>query len=104
MSDLIAPTPNPTTDQARPPPAWYAAYPAPRSAIAPSIPREEVLQLFRDGKVSNAEVILVDLRRDDFKVRVCLRIPQVVARTLLFEVDIGAKSGKFSQGGRALIK
>ncbi|KAL8746509.1 MAG: hypothetical protein Q9190_001483 [Brigantiaea leucoxantha] len=69
MSDFTVPNPNLTTDQARPPPAWYAAYPAPRSAIAPSIPQGEVLQLFRDGKVSSAEVILVDLRKDDFKVR-----------------------------------
>lgn len=48
---------------------WHAAYPPPKHENPPSIRRNEVLQLFRDGKTVGKDFILVDLRRTDHEVR-----------------------------------
>lgn len=48
---------------------WHAAYPAPKHENPPSIRRNEVLQLFRDGKKVGKDFILIDLRRTDHEVR-----------------------------------
>ena len=48
---------------------WHAAYPPPKNENPPSIRRNEVLQLFRDGKKVGKDFILVDLRRTDHEVR-----------------------------------
>ncbi|KAK3933918.1 Rhodanese-like protein [Diplogelasinospora grovesii] len=46
-------------------PLWHAAYPAPKIE-APSLTRETVLEMLRDGNnVSGRDFVLVDLRRND---------------------------------------
>jgi arsenical-resistance protein 2 len=54
-----------TTSNSEPP--WYVAYPIARTRPA-SITRQELLQLFEDGKELGKDFILVDLRRTDFDV------------------------------------
>jgi arsenical-resistance protein 2 len=46
---------------------WHASYPAPRT-VAPSLPRQELLQWFREGKRAGTDFVLVDLRQTDFEV------------------------------------
>lgn len=55
-----------TPDKDAPPP-WHAAYPAPQSTPA-ALPREELLQWFREGKQAGKDFVLVDVRRTDFEV------------------------------------
>ncbi|KAH8700205.1 Rhodanese-like domain-containing protein [Talaromyces proteolyticus] len=55
-------------------PPWHAAYPAPRR-VATTLPSQELLQWFRDGK---RDYVLVDLRRTDFEggtIRGSLNLP-----------------------------
>ena len=47
---------------------WYAAYPTPRAREADSISRQQLLQLFKDGKEPGKDFALIDLRRTDFEV------------------------------------
>lgn len=47
---------------------WYAAYPAPR-ATASVITRETILSWISNGKVVGRDLVLVDLRRMDYEVR-----------------------------------
>ncbi|KAI9854644.1 MAG: hypothetical protein M1824_000230 [Vezdaea acicularis] len=44
---------------------WHAAYPVPKHANPPSIPRTELLQWFRDGQKPGVDFLIVDLRRMD---------------------------------------
>lgn len=54
-----------TSDEpARP---WHAAYPTPLSQAA-ALPRQELLQWLEGAKVNGKDFVLVDLRRDDYKV------------------------------------
>lgn len=47
---------------------WYAAYPTPRTQERVSISRQQLLQLFKDGKEPGKDFALIDLRRTDFEV------------------------------------
>lgn len=49
------------------PPPWHAAYPAPK-ATPNTLPRQELLQWFREGKQAGRDFVLVDVRRTDFEV------------------------------------
>lgn len=46
---------------------WHADYPTPKTAAA-SLPRQNLLQWFREGKQAGKDFVLVDLRRADFEV------------------------------------
>ena len=47
---------------------WHAAYPAP-NVEAPSVTRQSVLEMLRDGNnVAGKDFVLVDLRRSDHEV------------------------------------
>jgi len=48
---------------------WYAAYPVARNQNPHSILREELLELFKQGKETGKDFALVDLRRTDFEVQ-----------------------------------
>lgn len=49
------------------PSPWHAAYPAPK-ATPSALPRQELLQWFREGKQAGKDFVLVDVRRTDFEV------------------------------------
>ncbi|KAE8136344.1 Rhodanese-like domain-containing protein [Aspergillus pseudotamarii] len=56
---------------------WHAAYPAPRGAAA-TLPRQEFLQWFKEGKQPGKDFVLVDLRRTDYEggtIRGSLNLP-----------------------------
>lgn len=60
-------------DQASNPlPPWHAAYPSPETT-APTISKQEVLELLKSGAVPGKDFLLVDVRRNDFEVRVLAR-------------------------------
>lgn len=61
-----------TADSTPAPAPWYAAYPAPKSEVV-TISREEVLALLKATPVEKRDFVLVDLRRNDFEVRLKLR-------------------------------
>lgn len=46
---------------------WHAAYPTPTSQAA-ALPRQEVLQWLEGARVNGKDFVLVDVRRDDFRV------------------------------------
>lgn len=46
---------------------WHAAYPTPTSQAA-ALPRQEVLQWLEGDRVNGKDFLLIDVRRDDFKV------------------------------------
>jgi len=51
-----------------PQPPWHAAYPAPKTD-APSITRDAVLEMLRNGRdTAGKDFVLVDLRRADHEV------------------------------------
>lgn len=56
----------PRAEQQAPP--WHQAYPPPTVTDPPSVSRQELLQLFREGKVAGRDFVLVDLRRNDHEV------------------------------------
>lgn len=62
-----------TSTTAAAPAPWYAAYPAPDDTAPRSIARSEVLEMLK-GKggdsVPGKDYLIVDVRRDDHKVRV----------------------------------
>ncbi|EPS27613.1 hypothetical protein PDE_02557 [Penicillium oxalicum 114-2] len=45
---------------------WHAAYPAPKSTV-PSLPRNQLLHWFQNGKQPGRDFVLVDVRRTDFE-------------------------------------
>lgn len=49
------------------PPPWHTAYPAPKST-PDALPRQNLLQWFREGKQAGRDFVLVDVRRTDFEV------------------------------------
>lgn len=49
---------------------WHAAFPAPKTAKPAALSREEVLDRLRAGGVGR-DFILVDVRRNDYEVRLC---------------------------------
>lgn len=53
---------------------WYAAYPEPQSDLM-NISRAEVLEMLKGstGETAGKDFVLVDLRRDDCKVRSFVR-------------------------------
>jgi arsenical-resistance protein 2 len=57
-----------TADSTPAPAPWYAAYPAPKSEVV-TISREEVLAMLKATPVEKRDFVLVDLRRNDFEVR-----------------------------------
>lgn len=61
---MAAQSSNPGKDAPAP---WYAAYPAPKCTVG-SLPREDLLQWLRTGKVGGKDFVLVDVRRADFEV------------------------------------
>lgn len=52
-------------------PPWHAAYPTPTSQAA-ALPRQDLLQWLEGGRVNGKDFVLVDVRRDDFKVLIFL--------------------------------
>jgi len=67
---MASTTTNPTTETAAAAPPWHAAFPAPKSEVV-TITREEVLGMLKGqtGEVAGKDFVLVDLRRNDFEVR-----------------------------------
>jgi len=56
------------------PPPWHAAYPAPKTE-APSITRDAVLEMLRNGRnAAGKDFVLVDLRRADHEVCVVISL------------------------------
>lgn len=57
-------------------PAWHAAFPEPRHKAAelPDVEKEDVLSLLKQGKKpgDRGGFLLVDVRRNDHEVRMCL--------------------------------
>ena len=47
---------------------WYTAYPTARTSSPASISRQQLVQMFKDGKEPGRDFALVDLRRTDFEV------------------------------------
>ena len=48
---------------------WYTDYPQPRTIEPDSITREELLWRFKQRQEGERDFLLVDVRRDDHKVR-----------------------------------
>ncbi|KAL9111841.1 MAG: hypothetical protein Q9187_007859, partial [Circinaria calcarea] len=48
-------------------PPWHQAYPPPKVTDPPSVSRQELLRLFREGEVAGKDFVLVDLRRNDYE-------------------------------------
>lgn len=72
MANTSAPAP-PTEEQ-----PWHAAFPSPKSVATP-VSREQMRSWLTEGKVPGKDFVLVDLRRNDYKV--CLRwIPTMKMR------------------------
>jgi arsenical-resistance protein 2 len=51
---------------------WYAAFPEPKTTEPASLSREEVLAMLRRGDTTDHGLLLVDVRRNDYEVRLCL--------------------------------
>lgn len=73
MANTTAPAP-PTEEQ-----PWHAAFPSPKSVATP-VSREQMHNWLIEGKVPGKDFVLVDLRRNDYKV--CLLGPSMKMRVL----------------------
>ena len=58
---------------------WHAAFPSPKSVATP-VSREQMRDWLTEGKVPGKDFVLVDLRRNDYKV--CLLDPSLKMRVV----------------------
>ena len=82
LSDFLDMT---DTQPSAPAPSWSAGLPEPKSS-PPGVSHEELVQLVRT-KTAGKDYIVVDVRRDDFKVRFFLLrfISELIQTILLFQ-------------------
>lgn len=73
MANTTAPAP-PTEEQ-----PWHAAFPSPKSVATP-VSRDQMRDWLTEGKVPGKDFVLVDLRRNDYKV--CLLDPSLNMRVV----------------------
>lgn len=63
----MANTANPAPTEEQP---WHAAFPSPKS-VATAVSREQMREWLTGDKVPGKDFVLVDLRRNDYKVCFC---------------------------------